>query len=180
VPSQTLDDHQLEKAKAVRCLILDVDGILTTGTIYYGPDGFEMKGFNIKDGLGIKLLQQVGIRVAIISGKTSAAVSLRARELNIEEVYLGIEDKINTYELIKRKFELKDQEIAYMGDDLPDLPILLRTGFSITVPEATSFVKQHVDLITKNKGGKGAVREICELILEAQGVFESIVKTYLF
>jgi 3-deoxy-D-manno-octulosonate 8-phosphate phosphatase (KDO 8-P phosphatase) len=174
-----LDDHQLEKAKAVRALILDVDGVFTTGTIYYGPFGVDLKGFNIKDGLGIKLLQRVGIKVGIISAKNSKAVLRRMKELKIEHIYLGFENKTTAYESIKNKLDLSDHEIAYMGDDLPDLPLLLRVGLAVTVPSATPFLKQHVDLVTQSKGGKGAVRELCELILKAQGLFESAMKPYL-
>lgn len=169
----------MEKVKAIRLLILDVDGVLTTGALYYGSHGFEMKGFNIYDGLGIKLLQKAGIKVAIISAKNSEAVSRRIKELNIEHVFLGYEDKIPAFEEVKQTLQLANHEIAYMGDDLPDLPILRRVGFAATVPNAPAIIKQHTDFITKKKGGKGAVREISEFILEAQGLLQSMLQSYL-
>ncbi|RDI48783.1 KdsC family phosphatase [Aquicella lusitana] len=169
----------VEKAKSIRLLILDIDGILTTGILYYGNQGIEVKGFSIYDGLGIKLLQKTGVQVAVISGKTSEAVLRRMRELNIEYAYLGQDDKLPAYEELKEKLQLNDQEIAYMGDDLPDLPLLRRAGFAITVPKAPTIIKQHADLITKTKAGKGAVREICEFIMEAQGQYQSVIQSYL-
>lgn len=169
-----------EKAKSIRLFILDVDGILTTGALYYGQNGIEeMRGFHIHDGLGIKLLQRTGIPVAIISGKKSAPVAKRLQDLQIQHVYLGHENKLPPYEELKQSLQLQDHEIAYMGDDLPDLPILRRVGFSATVAQAPGIIKQHVDMITKNKPGKGAVREVCEFLMEAQGSFESVLQSYL-
>lgn len=169
----------LDKAKAIRLLILDVDGILTTGAIYYGKDGFEMRGFHIHDGMGMKLLQKANIQVAIISSKKSEAVERRMKELNVEHVYLGQENKLPAYEELKQKLRLTDNDIAYMGDDLPDLPLLRRAGLAITVPQAPEIIRQHVDYITKIKPGKGAVREACEFILEAQGQLQSVIQSYL-
>lgn len=168
-----------EKIKSIRLLLLDVDGILTSGVIFYGEDNISLKGFYIQDGLGIKLLQKSSVSVGIISAKISKAVSKRAEELQIEYVYLGQEEKITAYETIKTKLKLNDHEIAYMGDDLPDLPVLKRVGLAITVPQASEIIKQHVDIITKNKGGQGAVREICELIMNTQGHFNSVIQSYL-
>lgn len=168
-----------EKAKSIRLLILDVDGVLTTGAIYYCSNGTEFKGFHIHDGMGIKLLQKVGIEIAIITAKQSETVVKRAADLEIKHLYLGYNDKLPAYEDLKQKLKLSDQEIAYMGDDLPDLPILRRVNFAITVPNAPSIVQQHVDLITKHKPGKGAVREACEFILEAQNKLQSVLQSYL-
>lgn len=169
----------IENAKKIRLLILDVDGVLTTGALYYGSDGFEMRGFHIHDGMGIKLLQKANINVAIISSKKSAAVERRIQELGILYAYLGHEDKLPAYEDIKQKLNLADHEIAYMGDDLPDLSILRRAGFAITVPNAPEIIKQHVDYITKIKPGKGAVREVCEFILQAQDKLQLVLQSYL-
>lgn len=169
----------LEKAKAIRLLILDVDGILTTGAVYYGSQGFEMRGFHIHDGMGIKLLQKANIQVAVISSKKSEAVEKRLKELNIEHGYLGRENKLPAYEELKQKLGLTDNEIAYMGDDLPDLPLLRRAGLAITVPQAPEIIRQNVDYITKIKPGKGAVREACEFILEAQGQMQFVLQSYL-
>lgn len=168
-----------EKAKAIKLLILDVDGVLTSGVVYYGNNGFEMKGFHLHDGLGIKLLQKTGVLAAIISGKNSESVVRRVEELHIEHVYLGHDDKIPSYEELKQKLKLNDNEIAYMGDDLPDLPLLRRAGLALTVPQAPEIIKQHADFITKNKAGKGAVREACEFIMEAQGRYQSVIQSYL-
>ena len=169
----------LENAKKIRLLVLDVDGVLTTGAIYYGSNGFEMRGFHIHDGMGIKLLQKANISVAIISSKKSEAVERRIQELGILHAYLGYEDKLPAYEDIKQKLNLTDHEIAYMGDDLPDLGILRRVGFSITVKNAPEIIKQHVDYITKIKPGKGAVREVCEYILQAQDKLELVLQSFL-
>lgn len=167
-----------EKAKHIRLLILDVDGILTSSIIYYGSENITLKGFHTHDGVGIKLLQKTGVPVGIISAKTSDGVLKRADELNIEYVYLGQEEKIVAYEKLKIKLALDDHEIAYMGDDLPDLPILRRVGLAITVPQAPELIKQHVDIITQKKGGKGAVREICEFLMNVQGRFDSVIQSY--
>lgn len=169
----------IEKAKNIQLLILDVDGILTTGALYYGNAGFEMRGFHIHDGLGIKLLQQTGVKIAIISGKNSEAVTRRMQELNINHVYLGHEDKLPVYHDLKKKLNLDDSQIAYMGDDLPDLPLLIHAGLAITVPQAPDIIKQHVDFVTTKKGGKGAVREVCELIMESQDQLTTILQYYL-
>lgn len=168
-----------EKAKIIRLCIFDVDGVLTSGYLYYGPQGIKIRGFHIHDGMGIKLLQKAGIEIAIISAKHSEAVETRMKELNIQHVYLGKEDKLPAYEALKQQLMLKDEQIAYMGDDLPDLPLLTRAGLAITVPEAPAIVKQHVDYTTIKKGGKGAVREVCEWILTVQGHYPSMVQSYL-
>jgi 3-deoxy-D-manno-octulosonate 8-phosphate phosphatase (KDO 8-P phosphatase) len=168
-----------EKAKTIRLLILDVDGVLTSGVVYYGSHDVEMKGFHLHDGLGIKLLQKTGVTVAIISGKNSEPVARRMKEMNIEHAYLGHDDKIAPYEHLKQTLKLSDDEIAYMGDDLPDLPLLRRAALAITVPQAPDIMKQHADFITKNKAGKGAVREACEFIMQAQGSYESVIQSYL-
>jgi len=172
-------ESMIDKVKAIRLLVLDVDGVLTTGAIYYGSDNFEMRGFHIHDGMGIKLLQSAGIKVAIISGKQSDPVERRIKDLQIEHAYLGYDVKLPAYEDLKQKLNIKDHEIAYMGDDLPDLPILRRAGFSITVPQASEIIRQHVDYITKRKPGKGAVREVCEFILESQDRLQSVLQSYL-
>ena len=168
-----------EKMKSIRLLILDIDGVLTSGMIYYGNDNLEVRGFHIHDGLGIKLLQKTGVTVAIISGKKSQAVERRLNELNIQHIYLAHEDKRSAYQELKQKLNLQDQEIAYMGDDLPDLPLLKLAGLAITVAQAPEIIKQHSDFITKLKGGEGAVREVCELIMQAQGKYQSVIQSYL-
>jgi len=168
-----------EKAKSIRLLILDVDGVMTNGLIYYGANNTELKGFHIHDGLGIKLLQKSGITIAVISGKNSPATAARLAELNIELAYLGHEDKIHAYEELKQKLQVTDSQIAYMGDDLPDLPLLRRAGFAISVPQAPEYIKQHIDYITKKTAGQGAVREACEFIMQAQGKLHTVLQSYL-
>jgi 3-deoxy-D-manno-octulosonate 8-phosphate phosphatase (KDO 8-P phosphatase) len=172
-------DTTMSHAISIRLLALDLDGIFTNGCIHYSTSGDEIRTFHVHDGLGIKLIQQAGIQVAIISAKNSTAVSKRIRELNISHVYLGQEDKLPAYEDLKQTCQLTDQEIAYMGDDLPDLPLLNRAGFSITVPQAPAIIQQQVDYITKNHAGKGAVREVCELILNKKGLYQSVLQSYL-
>lgn len=167
------------KPTATRLLILDVDGVLTNGTLYYGSEGLQLRGFHIHDGLGIKLLQKTGVSVGVISAKKTDYVARRLQELQVTHVYLGYEEKLPAYEDLKQKLGLKDEQIAYMGDDLPDLPILRRVGFAMTVKNAPTIIKQHVDYITEKKGGRGAVREACEFIMNAQGTFQSVVESYL-
>lgn len=169
----------MERAKSIRLLILDIDGVLTDGTIFYGNAGLEIKGFNVRDGLGIKLIQQTNVTVAVISAKNSEAVTRRLNELNIMHSYLGYKDKLPAYLELKQKLQLTDQQIAYMGDDLPDLPLLRRVGLAITVPEAPDIIQQYVHIITTNKAGFGAVREACEFIMKAQGEYESVIHSYL-
>lgn len=168
-----------KKAEPIKLLILDVDGVLTSGLIYYGNQGMELKAFHIHDGLGIKLLQKAGIKIAVITAKQSEAVARRVEELKIEHFYSGNSNKLPAYEDLKQKLNLMDNEIAYIGDDVPDLPLLKRVNLAVTVPMAPLIINQNVDYITKNKGGKGAVREVCELILQAQGKYQSVIQSYL-
>lgn len=168
-----------QRAKAIKLLILDVDGVLTDGRLYYISEQIDARAFHIHDGLGIKLLQQTGIPVAIISAKKSPAVLRRLKELKIKDYYLGNEQKLEAYDQLKDKYQLEDTHIAYVGDDLPDLPILKRVGFAITVPNAPAIIQEHVHYITKIKAGRGAVREVVELILQAQGKYDSVLESYL-
>lgn len=168
-----------EKAKHVRLLVLDIDGTLTSGTIYYQDHGAEIQGFHIHDGLGLKLLKNSGVATAVISGRHAQTAISRLEALRIEHIYLGQEDKRAAFESLKRKLNLDDQKIAYMGDDLPDLPLLRRAGLSISVPHAPAIIKQSVDLVTKKEAGAGAVREACELIMEAQGQYGPMIQFYL-
>ncbi|EKD70986.1 MAG: hypothetical protein ACD_46C00306G0003 [uncultured bacterium] len=169
----------VEKAKQIKLLILDVDGILTTGIVYYVGQHEQMRGFHLHDGLGIKLMQKCDINIAIISGKRSEAVEKRVAELGIEHAYLGNDNKLPAYDELKTNLNLQDHEIAYMGDDLPDLPLLRRAGLAVTVPNAPVIIQQHVDIVTTKKGGKGAVREICEFILNAQEKYQPLLQSYL-
>ncbi len=169
----------IEKAKLIRLFILDVDGVLTSGSVTYTKEDDEKKNFHMHDGLGLKLLQKSGIIVGLISGRKSPVVARRAEELGIQHVYLGHEDKVPVYEELKKKLNLEDQLIAYMGDDLPDLPLLLRAGFAASVPNAPHYIQERVDLVATKPGGYGAVREVCEYILNAQEKFAPLLASYI-
>ncbi len=157
------------RAAIVRLLALDVDGVLTDGLIYYSSSGDELKAFNIKDGLGIKLIQKVGVRVAIITGRQSEIVARRARELGIEDVVQGREDKRQALLEVCQRHNISMEECAYMGDDLPDLGAIIAAGLGMTVADAGSTVREAADWCSRYNGGCGAVREACEFILSAKG-----------
>jgi 3-deoxy-D-manno-octulosonate 8-phosphate phosphatase (KDO 8-P phosphatase) len=158
-----------EKARRIKLLLLDVDGVLTDGRIVMDRRGDEIKHFDARDGQGIRLLQRAGIRVGIISGRSSAAVRQRARDLGIELLYQRAEDKLAVYAKIKRDADFSDREIAYGGDDLVDLPLLRRVGLAITINDGWPDLRRHCDYVTRASGGRGAVREIAELLLKSQG-----------
>lgn len=169
----------IEKAKKIRLLIFDVDGVLTSGALTYGKDGEALKKFHVHDGQGIKSLQSTGIEVAIITMRQSDIVKKRAEDLGIQHLYQGQHDKLIAYEDLKQKLNLIDEQIAYVGDDLPDLPIFRRAGLAITVSNAPKIMHQYAYWVTKAKGGKGAAREICDLIMEAQDTFNTAIEKYL-
>jgi len=156
------------KVKKIKLLLLDVDGVLTDGRIFLDNQGNELKAFHVRDGHGIKMAQRAGIIVGIITGRKSEAVNIRARELGIQEVHQGAHDKIGVYDSVIAKFKMRDDEVAYMGDDVVDLDILKRVGIAVTVADADPSVKAHVDIIMKSEGGRGAVREFINLILKYQ------------
>lgn len=162
----------------VKMVIIDVDGVLTDGKIILDANGIESKAFYVQDGTAITYLHRAGIKTAIISGRESKVVELRAKELCIEDVYLGIHNKLEAYEKILRKHKIKDNEICYIGDDLIDLPILRKVGFSVAVPNAPSEVKESVSYITNEHGGYGAIREVTEKILKSQGKWNAIISRY--
>ncbi len=163
------------RAKRVRLVIFDVDGVLTDGGIYTGADGELFKPFNCKDGLGITLAQRAGIETAIITGRTSKQVAFRAKELHFTHVYQGKPDKRAAYAELKEKLGLCDEEIAYIGDDLIDLPILLQAGFPAAPCDAVPEVRQRVAFVSHFGGGHGAVREILTFILQAQGKWQDLI-----
>ena len=169
-----------EKAKGIKMLIMDVDGVLTEGRIIYGnKKGEEYKVFNVKDGLGIRLAHRAGLSTAIITGRESEVVLHRARELQIVEVHQNAYEKLMVYQKIINKYGLSDDEVACIADDLMELPILKRVGLSVAVADAVPEVKEVVDMVTIAKGGCGAVREVVELILKAQKKWESILERYV-
>ena len=166
------------KAKGIRLLVLDVDGVLTDGAIVYDHKGNQVQGFFVRDGLGIKLLLEAGVKVAIISARTSKALSKRSCELGIDMVYQGEKDKVSCLKNIMASLSLSKEQVCGMGDDLVDLPFLGKCGLSVTVSDAPGEVKERVDLVTENPGGRGAVREVCELILKAKGIWQDILSRF--
>lgn len=171
------DEQQIiEKAKAIKLLLLDVDGILTDGKLYYSANGEELKGFNTLDGHGIKLLRQAGLEVGIVSGRDSTALQRRMDDLGIKLVYKGREDKLAVVNEIMDNLGLTADEIAFAGDDLPDLAVVNLVGLGITVPNAHCELKAVAQLETEAKGGSGAVREICDFLLQANGLYAKAVE----
>jgi len=168
-----------EKAKKIKLLITDVDGVLTNGQIILGPGHQEWKSFHVQDGLGIALAQKAGLAVAIITGRSSEAVEKRAQELTIKLVYQKIKDKRTALLQILKELALAKEEVAYIGDDLNDLPILEIVGLKLAVANAVPEVQIRVDYVTQKEGGQGAVREALVLILQAQGKWEELVDSYL-
>ncbi|MEE9605213.1 MAG: HAD-IIIA family hydrolase [Candidatus Scalindua sp.] len=162
----------------IKIVIIDVDGVLTDGRIMLDANGNESKIFYVQDGTGITYLHRAGIKTAIVSGRESKAVAHRAKELGIEDVYQGIHNKIEAYEKILKKHKIKDNEICYIGDDLIDLPILRRVGFSVAVPNAVLEIKKSVSYVTSAPGGYGAIREVAEKILKSQGKWDMVVSRY--
>ena len=172
-------DGALARAKDLKLMIFDVDGVLTDGTLYYSERGEELKAFNIQDGLGIRLLKQYGVEVALITARNSRAVELRAANLGIAQLFQGVEDKRAAYAALLAQLDLATGQSGYMGDDLIDLPLITRCGFAATVPAAPQALKSRAHYVTRAPGGHGAVREVCEFILRAQGALERAISAYL-
>ena len=157
-----------ERAARIKLLLLDVDGVMTDGRIIMNDRGEETKSFDVKDGLGLKMLMAAGIRVALVTGRESRTLSLRAEDLNISEVYQGVSDKSALCKRLMNDKGLRKQEICSMGDDLPDLAMFMESGLRIAVADAAKEVREAADFITKSRGGYGAVREACEWLLKCQ------------
>lgn len=166
------------RARAVRMLVFDVDGVLTDGSLFYGDDGQEYKAFHSRDGHGIKMLRAGGIESAIITGRTSQVVLHRARNLGITHIHQGADDKLEAFDVLLSTCGLTADRIAYMGDDVVDLPVLRRCGLAVTVPDAPAEVKARCHLVTQAGAGRGAARELCELILRAQGQWQAQLDRY--
>lgn len=164
-----------EKLKHIELLLLDVDGVMTDGRIIWDAHGVETKAFNVKDGHGIKLVQRAGVQVGIITGRTSPVVDLRARELGIDILYQGALKKLDSYLDIKQRTGLDDHQIAYMGDDVIDVPVMRRVGFSAAPADALPEVAAVADYVARCAGGCGAVRELCDLVLKARGQWQELV-----
>lgn len=167
-----------DKLKNIQLLLLDVDGVMTDGGIIYDGSGLETKCFNVRDGHGIKMLQRHGIEVGIITGRTSIVVDIRAKELGIDLLYQGALKKLESYEDVKRKTGLADSRIAYMGDDIIDVPVLRRVGFSAVPADGLPEVQAVAHYVASHGGGRGAVREVCDLILKGRGLWDEIVTRY--
>jgi 3-deoxy-D-manno-octulosonate 8-phosphate phosphatase (KDO 8-P phosphatase) len=178
-PLKTISARARRKARWIKLLLLDVDGVLTDGGITIDDRGGEIKRFDVRDGHGIKLLQAGGIEVALITGRFSKVVFHRARDLGIRRVYQKAQNKFFTYKKMKAQTGYEDGQIAYIGDDLVDLPLLGRVGLSITVEDSCKELKSRVDYVTAHKGGHGAVREVAEFLLRAQRRWDELLSEYL-
>ncbi len=165
------------KAAGIKLLLLDVDGVLTDGRIIIDDNGIETKQFDVRDGQGISLLMRAGIDVGFITGRTSRVVDHRARDLGVRLVFQGISDKLSCYDEIKRQLALKDNQIAFVGDDMVDLPVLSRVGLSLSVSDGWPELSGAVDYITAAPGGHGAVREVAELLLKSQGKWPKLTSS---
>jgi 3-deoxy-D-manno-octulosonate 8-phosphate phosphatase (KDO 8-P phosphatase) len=169
----------LDRARGVRLMVFDVDGVLTDGTLLYGPAGEELKAFSAHDGHGMKMLAASGVTCALLSGRKSAAVSRRAAELGIEHVMQGIDNKLEVFQQMVAQQRLSVEQTGYMGDELVDLPVLTRCGFACAPREAPEAVRSRVHYVAAAPAGRGAVREVCELVLRAQGGLEQALQSYL-
>ena len=163
----------LARAKNIKLVIFDVDGVMTDGGLTIGDDGQEYKTFNTQDGLGMKLLKASGVEMAIITGRTSNVVKQRSESTGVAHFYQGVDDKLIAFNDLITKLKIKPEQTAFMGDDVVDMPPMLRCGLAVSVPAAPESVKQRAHYVTTKEGGRGAVRELCELIMQAQGTFDS-------
>jgi 3-deoxy-D-manno-octulosonate 8-phosphate phosphatase (KDO 8-P phosphatase) len=173
------DSLLIERAGRIRMLVLDVDGVLTDGRLYFDNQGNEMKAFCTRDGLGMRMLQNCGITLAFITGRQSEIVANRAAQLGVKHVYQGRIDKLNAFNELLSDTGMDQENVCYAGDDWLDIPVLDRVGLSVTVPEADALVKNRAHWVTSRLGGHGAVREICDLILAARGLDQQVLQGIL-
>ena len=174
-----MTDSNSGKARQVRLLTLDVDGVLTDGGLFIGPNGEEHKRFNSLDGQGLRMALDNGIEIAVITGRSSKAVELRMRDLGIHRIYQGTRHKLAAWKDLLENCAIEPLQAAYVGDDLPDLPLMRRAGFAIAVQNAHRLVKQHCDWVTSQSGGHGAVREVTDFILDSQGLLDASQQAWL-
>jgi 3-deoxy-D-manno-octulosonate 8-phosphate phosphatase (KDO 8-P phosphatase) len=167
------------KIKPIRLVAFDVDGVLTDGGLYLSDSGEEFKRFNSLDGHGLKMLRTSGVELAIITGRKSACVELRAKNLGIQRLYQGVEDKWEAMQSLLADLNLAPEVAAFMGDDVIDLPVMRRVGLALSVPAAPQLVRDHAHYVSQREGGRGAVREVCELIMAAQGTLATQLAPYL-
>ncbi|SEM74876.1 KdsC family phosphatase [Halomonas caseinilytica] len=177
--SPSLAPHLLDRLRRVRLLALDVDGVLSDGRLYFHADGNEIKAFHTLDGHGIKLIRNAGIEVALITGRDSPMVSRRAAALGISHLHQGIARKLPVLHQLCEQLDITLDQVAYCGDDMPDLAPIFQAGVGISVPGAPSYIRQHADWVTERPGGHGAVREICDALLQAQGQWDAMLDAYL-
>jgi 3-deoxy-D-manno-octulosonate 8-phosphate phosphatase (KDO 8-P phosphatase) len=168
-----------ERIKPLRLVAFDVDGVLTDGGLYLSDSGEEFKRFNSLDGHGLKMLKASGVELAIITGRTSKCVELRAKNLGIARLYQGVEDKLAAMQSLLAELKLAPEAAAFMGDDVVDLPVMLRVGLALSVPAAPQVVRDHAHYVSQREAGHGAVREVCEMILGAQGTLDAQLAPYL-
>ena len=173
------EDQVRKLAAQIKLLILDVDGVLTDGGLIWLAEGQEGKIFHVHDGHGIRLVQRAGIEVALLTGRSSQVVAHRAKDLGIELVVQGSRDKLTDYEGMLRLRQLDDPDVAYVGDDLVDVPVFKRVGLAVAIAGCAAYVESHCDATTQNQGGHGAVREVCDFLLQAQGKWEEVTAPYL-
>lgn len=169
----------LEKARGIELVIFDVDGVLTDGGLFLGDDGQEYKRFHSRDGHGMVMLMESGVKIAIITGRTSNVVRIRMESLGIEYLFQGHRDKLLPYEELKMELGVADRRIAYVGDDVMDLPVMRRVGLAIAVQDAHPLVRRHAHWQTSHGGGRGAARDVCEMIMEARGSLQGMMERYL-
>jgi len=176
---RSVPESVLDRASAIQAVVFDVDGVLTDGGLYFGPEGEEYKRFDTQDGHGLKLLRDNDVNVAILTARDSPALERRVQELGIKHYYSGRQDKLAAFDEICTALDCAAMQCCYVGDDLLDLPIMVRCGLAITVANANHVTKRGAHWVASGRGGSGAVREVCELVLYAQGKFDAIVETYL-
>jgi 3-deoxy-D-manno-octulosonate 8-phosphate phosphatase (KDO 8-P phosphatase) len=169
----------VEKILPLKALLMDVDGVLTDGRVIIDSNGVESKQFDVRDGHGLKMLQRSGLTLGLMTGRRSPVVTRRAAELGIEIVFQRCHDKLMAYEQIKQQLKLSDCEVAYIGDDVIDIPVLRKVGFAATVADADPALSAHVDWQSTRPGGRGAVRELCQLLMQTQGTWEKAMARYL-
>jgi len=169
----------LERAQPVKLMIFDVDGVMTDGSLFYTDAGEEIKAFNSLDGHGLKMLTGTGVQLAIITGRTSRLVEHRARNLGVQHLIQGAHDKLASFEQLLLETGYTAEQCGYMGDDVIDLPVMRRVNFAVAVPDSPTLVRQHAHYVTGARGGHGAVREVCEFIMQAQGTFDALMAHYL-
>ncbi len=178
-PDFTVAESVLDKARKIRLLILDVDGVMTSGALFFDNNGQEYKAFNSLDGHGLKMLQHSGVTVAVITGRKSTLVEHRMQDLGIAHLHQGHADKLPVFQAMQQQMGLTREQIAYAGDDVVDLPVMLSSGFAVSVANGHHLARQYADWVTPSAGGRGAVRELCELLMHAQGNYGRMMSVYL-